>query len=55
MTLPACSHERATGEFTDELGTYRKTCDDCGADVTDPVEGAEAEAMLRKLRGESTH
>lgn len=52
-----CTHPRPhrTGEFIDELWTYRQTCDLCGADTTDPIEGAEAEWFLRKLRGEEAH
>lgn len=48
-----CTHPRPhrTGEFL-EGGRYRQTCDLCGADTTDEVEGAEAEWFIRKLRGE---
>lgn len=51
--LPGCKHERTTSEFVDELGTYRATYDNRGADVTDPAEGAETGRLMRKLKGEN--
>lgn len=48
-----CDHPRRTGEFAAD--GYRQTCDDCGADTTDEVEGAAAEAFIRRARGELIH
>lgn len=48
-----CAHRHKTGEFRDT--GYRQTCDDCGADTTNEIEGAEAEAYMRWRRGELPH
>lgn len=51
--MGACAHRHRTGEFTD--GGYTQTCDECGAETTNEIEGAEAEAFMRRRRGELPH
>jgi len=46
---PDCTHDRRTGEFTDD--DYRQSCDECDAETTDLVEGGAAEAFILNLDG----